>query len=66
MDHRRIHRRFTSEMDEERDSSRGRSIKAQERFNVILGIIALLIFIIFAFDIGGWATDLGVLITGNP
>lgn len=59
------HRRFTNEMDDIRERRSRRNVESQKRFNNFVGIVALAIFIAFALDIGGFATDLGCFLMGR-
>lgn len=65
MERRHDHRRFTNEMDDLKERRSRRDIDAQKRFNSFLGLLALAMFLFFALDMGGWATDLGAFLMGK-
>lgn len=65
MERRHDHRRFTNEIDDLKDRRSRRNIESQKRFNSFIGLLALALFLFFALDIGGWATDLGAFLMGK-
>ncbi len=58
-------RRFTNEIDDMKERRSRRDIDSQKRFNSFIGLMALALFLFFALDVGGWATDLGAFLMGK-